>query len=161
MPPEPAAGSYPFVSPDRPEGEAPHFVAEMFFLTQARIRRALGGMSCLWGGAHMLLDRRRNILGTARLVPMVSKGQRSAGGMQLTARMLRCPPLPHCSAWCTPAWCQPCTATRCVCLANPWLWPPCSCYLAWRSAWLPDTLGDVAASAGSPANASDGAQAGM
>lgn len=34
MAPEPSATDYPFVSPDRPDSEAPHFVAEMFFLTQ-------------------------------------------------------------------------------------------------------------------------------
>lgn len=34
MPPEPSATDYPFVSPDRPDSEAPHFVAQMFFLTQ-------------------------------------------------------------------------------------------------------------------------------
>lgn len=37
MPPEPPAGAYPYVSPDRPDGEAPHFVAEMFFLTQVGV----------------------------------------------------------------------------------------------------------------------------
>lgn len=36
LPAEAVPGLYPFVSPDRPEGEAPHFVAEAFFLTQAR-----------------------------------------------------------------------------------------------------------------------------
>lgn len=29
-----SAASYPFVSPDRPDSEASHFVAEMFFMTQ-------------------------------------------------------------------------------------------------------------------------------
>lgn len=49
MPPEPAASGYPFVSPDRPEGEAPHFVAEMFFLTQAGLGAASGGVLA-WEG---------------------------------------------------------------------------------------------------------------
>lgn len=34
MMPAPPAGAYPFVSPDRPDSEAPHFVAEVFFMTQ-------------------------------------------------------------------------------------------------------------------------------
>lgn len=41
MPPEPSATDYPFVSPDRPDSEAPHFVAEMFFLTQRLVHTGL------------------------------------------------------------------------------------------------------------------------
>ena len=60
MPPEPSAASYPFVSPDRPDGEAPHFVAEMFFLTQVRfgvlhVKFACGvsHLVCVWHEAAM------------------------------------------------------------------------------------------------------------
>lgn len=38
--------AFPFVSPDRPDGEAPHFVAEVFFATQAS-RAGLACSSCL------------------------------------------------------------------------------------------------------------------
>ncbi len=35
--PAPPAPLFPYVSPDCPEAQAPHFVAEMFFLTQRLI----------------------------------------------------------------------------------------------------------------------------
>lgn len=62
MPPEPSAADYPFVSPDRPDSEAPHFVAEMFFLTQvsvpwlvAQVSTGLGPRSLPHPGAVLYL----------------------------------------------------------------------------------------------------------
>ncbi len=41
MMPAPPAPVFPYVSPERPEAQAPHFVAEMFFLTQRLIHVGL------------------------------------------------------------------------------------------------------------------------
>jgi hypothetical protein len=56
-----SAASYPFVSPDRPDSEAPHFVAEVFYMTQRWVHVGLLPAVYRYQALAKMLKRSSNI----------------------------------------------------------------------------------------------------